>query len=531
MSLVQRTGSRSRTGVAVQVAPVRCAIYTRKSTDEGLDRDFNSLDNQREAAEAFIASQRHEGWNALPERYDDGGFSGATMERPALKRLLADVEAIRVDCVVVYKLDRLSRSMRDYLNLLAFFDHHDVGVVSVTQQFNTKTPMGRMLLKQLLLFAEFERDEGAERTRDKMHAARRRGKWTGGTLILGYDTTPEGGRLVVNKDEAEKVRAIFALFVENTSLIGVTTELNRRGWRRKSWVTKDGKRREGGEWNRLNLRTLLTNPLYVGMQKLGDETFQGEHPAIVSKALYQRVQRCLDGNQRNHRIPERNRHGALLRGLLTCAACGNSMPHAPTSKGGKLYRYYRCQSAIRKGAAACSTKPLNAEKVERVVVDQIRRIGADHALQRATFEQAIAQVGAERRGLRAEAKRLERDLDAARADVERLVATLSRTTGPAADAVRAELERAQATVATLDARFAEVRARETSLAAMHVDEADVARALHDFDELWSVLLTPEKERVLGLLIAGIRYDGATGKLDIDWRIAGFGQLAEEVGGG
>ena len=527
MALARRNGSRSRTGVAVQVAPVRCAIYTRKSTDEGLDRDFNSLDNQREAAEAFITSQRHEGWSPLPERYDDGGFSGATMERPALKRLLADVEAGKLDCVVVYKLDRLSRSVRDYLNLLAFLADHDVDFVSVTQQFNTTTPVGRMTLRMLLSFAEFERDIIAERTRDKMHAARRRGKWTGGTPILGYDTTPEGGKLVVNKDEAEQVRAIFELFARNPSLVGVATELNRRGWRRKSWTTKDGKQRDGGEWNRLNLRTLLTNPLYAGMQKLGDETFQGEHPAIVSKALFQRVERLLDGNQRNHRIPEKNRHGALLRGLLRCSACGTAMLHTPTTKNGRLYRYYRCGSVLRKGPAACPSRPLPAEQVERFVVDQIRRIGADLALQRATFEQALAQVAAERRGLKAEAKRLERDLDAARGDVERLVGTLSRTTGSADD----ELERAQGNLTTLDARLAEVRARETVLAAQHVDETDVARALQDFDELWSVLLTPEKERVLGLLIAGIRYDGSTGKLDIDWRIAGFGQLAGEVGGG
>src|SRR2546428_10529028 len=181
---------------AVVPAPVRCAIYTRKSTDEGLDRDFNSLDNQREAAENYIRSQRHEGWEILPDRYDDGGFSGGNTDRPALKRLLADVDAGEIDCVVVYKYDRLSRSMLDFLQMLRSFEQHGVAFVSVTQQFNTTTPVGRMTMNILASFGEFERDIISERTRDKMHAARRRGKWTGGTPRLGYDVAPEGGPLL-----------------------------------------------------------------------------------------------------------------------------------------------------------------------------------------------------------------------------------------------------------------------------------------------------------------------------------------------
>ena len=377
MALAQRNGSRSRTGVAVQVVPVRCAIYTRKSTDDGLDRAFTSLDNQRERAESYIASQADQGWRALPDRYDDGGFSGGTVERPALKRLIADVDAGLLDTVVVYRLDRLSRSLVDFGRIHELLEKRGVALVSVTESINTTTSHGRMMVNVLLSFAQYERELIGDRTRDKMHAARRRGQWTGGTPILGYDTAPEGGRLVVNKDEADQVRAIFDLFAGNPSLIGVATELNRRGWRRKSWTTKGGTRRDGGEWNRLNLRTLLTNPLYAGMQKLGDETFQGEHPAIISKSLFQRVQRCLDGNQRNHRVPEQNRHGALLRGLLRCSACDAPMMHAPTTKNGKLFRYYRCQTVMKKGAAACSTKPIVADAIETFVVerDQAHRGG------------------------------------------------------------------------------------------------------------------------------------------------------------
>src|SRR2546428_2873651 len=248
---------------AVVPAPVRCAIYTRKSTDEGLDRDFNSLDNQREAAENYIRSQRHEGWEVLPDRYDDGGFSGGNLERPALKRLLADIEAGKVQRIIVYKIDRLSRSLLDFARLAEFFEAHGASIVSVTQQLDTSTSMGRLTLNMLLSFAQFEREMVSDRTRDKMHAARRRGKWTGGMPPLGYDVPPEGRRLVVNREEAEQIRAIFGLYAENPSLVAASQELNRRGWRRKSWTTKDGRQREGKPWDAANLRRLLTDPIFI----------------------------------------------------------------------------------------------------------------------------------------------------------------------------------------------------------------------------------------------------------------------------
>jgi Site-specific recombinases, DNA invertase Pin homologs len=207
---------------------VRCAIYTRKSTDEGLDLDFNSLDAQRESAEAYIASQRHEKWLCISERYDDGGFTGGNMERPALKRLIADIEAGGIDCVVVYKVDRLSRSLLDFSRLMELFDKHAVSFVSVTQQFNTTSSMGRLTLNILFSFAQFEREIISERTRDKMSAARKKGKWVGGTPALGYDVDPKGGRLIVNDDEAARVRAIYDLYMDRKALMPVVSELERR---------------------------------------------------------------------------------------------------------------------------------------------------------------------------------------------------------------------------------------------------------------------------------------------------------------
>jgi len=226
-------------------ATTRCAIYTRKSTEEGLEQEFNSLDAQRESAEAYIKSQTHEGWTCLSDRYDDGGYTGGNVDRPALARLMADIEAGRVDAVVVYKVDRLSRSLLDFTKLMEVFDKHQVSFVSVTQQFNTATSMGRLVLNVLLSFAQFEREIISERTRDKIAAARRKGKWAGGMPILGYDVNSQTKKLAINEAEAERVRTIFSLYLEQRSLMPVLKELEARGWRNKCWITTTF----GAEWD------------------------------------------------------------------------------------------------------------------------------------------------------------------------------------------------------------------------------------------------------------------------------------------
>ncbi len=240
--------NRSSSAVAIRTA-VRCAIYCRVSTDAQMDKEFNSLEAQRETCENYIASYGNEGWSSLPEQYSDAGISGATVHRPSLQRLLRDIEDGTVNVVVVYKYDRLSRSMLDFLKLLDFFKRHGVSFVSVSQRFDTSTPVGEMTLNMLLSFAQFERQMIAERTRDKVRAARRRGRWTGGRPVLGYDTAPEGGRLLINRAEADQVRAIFELYSEQPSVTGVVQELNRRGWRQKKWVTKTGRTCGGSRWN------------------------------------------------------------------------------------------------------------------------------------------------------------------------------------------------------------------------------------------------------------------------------------------
>jgi site-specific DNA recombinase len=260
---------------------VRCAVYTRKSTEEGLEQEFNSLDAQRESAEAYIKSQKQVGWVCLPEHYDDGGFTGGNLDRPALKRLLADVDNGRIDCLVVYKVDRLSRSLLDFAKIMETFEKRHVAFVSVTQQFNTATSMGRLVLNVLLSFAQFEREIISERTRDKIAAARRKGKWVGGKPLLGYDVDPRGCKLVINEEEAVRVRSIFELYLKHQGLIPVVQELERRGWLTKRWQTRKGHFRGGQRFTKTNLHHLLTNPVYLGKVKYKKEVHPGEHQAII----------------------------------------------------------------------------------------------------------------------------------------------------------------------------------------------------------------------------------------------------------
>jgi site-specific DNA recombinase len=354
---------------------VRCAIYTRKSTEEGLDQEFNSLDAQRESAVAYIASQKADGWTCVPERYDDGGFTGGNIERPALQRLLADITAGSIDCVVVYKVDRLSRSLLDFTRIMETFERHGVSFVSVTQAFNTRDSMGRLMLNVLLSFAQFEREIIGERIRDKIGAQRRKGKWAGGKPMLGYDVDRSGAspKLVINAEEASRVRTVFELYIEKGSLLPVVEELERRGWLTKAWVTKAGQKLGGRAFDRPSLHQLLTNPILAGRIVHKGQQFAGEHEAIVSEALFSKVQRQLHSNGRAGTRPDRGTSvgGAMLRGRMRCRACDCAMVHVLAGKGTKRYRYYVCSKANRTSRANCPGSSMPAAEIERVVLEQL----------------------------------------------------------------------------------------------------------------------------------------------------------------
>ena len=286
--------------------PLRCAIYTRKSNEEGLNREFNSLEAQREAAASYIASQRQMGWILVPERYDDGGYTGGNLDRPALQRLLGDIDQSRIDCVLVYKVDRLSRSLLDFARLMEVFERHQVSLVSVTQPLNTTASLGRLTLNILLSFAQFEREMIADRTRDKMAAARRKGKWVGGTPVLGYDVAATGGKLVINPEEASRVQAIFSSYLQHRSLEAVLAELQSRQWLTKRWRTREGKEHPGRSFTKPTLMRLLRNVLYLGQVTHQGEVYAGEQQALVDKAVWQRVNEKLSKEQERTSMPAKD---------------------------------------------------------------------------------------------------------------------------------------------------------------------------------------------------------------------------------
>jgi site-specific DNA recombinase len=339
---------------------LRCAIYTRKSTEEGLEQNFNSLQAQRESAEAYIASQRQTGWIALEQHYDDGGFSGASIERPALKRLLGEIETGAIDCVVVYKVDRLSRSLLDFARLISVFDQHGVNFVSVTQDFNTTTSLGRLTLNILLSFAQFEREIISERTRDKLGASRRKGKWIGGIPVLGYDVDPQGGRLIVNTTEAERVREIFRIADHVGSLAAALKRMNARGITTKDWTTRKGNHRPGRPFAKGILRALLGNVLYKGSILHKGTVYPGEQPALVEEQLWNRVNERLLHNGRLQAGRAHSKQEALLAGLLYCGQCGSLL--TPTFTRRRTYRYYVCD---------CAQVPVAAVDLESALVSEL----------------------------------------------------------------------------------------------------------------------------------------------------------------
>jgi DNA invertase Pin-like site-specific DNA recombinase len=302
---------------------VRCAVYTRKSSEEGLELAFNSLDAQREACAAYIDSQRHEGWLALDDRYDDGGYSGGTLERPALQRLVRDIEAGRVDTVVCYKIDRLSRSLTDFAKLVDVFERNSVTFVSVTQSFCTTTSMGRLTLNILLSFAQFERELAGERIRDKFAASRRKGIFMGGHPPLGYDVRDR--KLVVNPAEADLVRLIFCRFLDLGSALLLIRELNAHGHRTKSWMTQAGTLREGRPFDKGTLYKVLRNRAYVGEAVHKGKSYPGEHEPIVDGITWDRVHEVLATNAKRRGNEARARTPAPLRGLMRCTHCSSAM--------------------------------------------------------------------------------------------------------------------------------------------------------------------------------------------------------------
>jgi len=362
------------------VRKLRCAIYTRKSSEEGLEQEFNSLHAQREACESYIASQRSEGWVLVRDQYDDGGVSGGTLERPGLKQLLADIEDGLVDVVVVYKIDRLSRSLMDFSKLVEVFDRNSVTFVSVTQSFNTTTSMGRLTLNILLSFAQFEREVTAERIRDKVRASRMKGMWMGGCPPLGYMVKDR--KLLENPGDAAHVRWVFARFIEIGSGTELARELAERG------VTTA----RGHRIDKKFIYRMLNNRVYIGEAVHKGTGYPGEHKAIIEREIWDRVHAILTESPRKRAANTRTDTPALLKGMLY-GPDGAAFSPTHTRKGGRLYRYYVSQTILKHGAGSCPIGRVPAGEIETAVINQLRAVFRQPEIVAGTWKAARAQDG------------------------------------------------------------------------------------------------------------------------------------------
>jgi site-specific DNA recombinase len=501
------------------IREVRCAIYTRKSHEEGLDQEFNSLDAQRQSAEAYIESQRHEGWKLIRKRYDDAAYSGGTLNRPALQELLADIRAGHIDCVVVYKVDRLSRSLLDFAKLINLFEEHGVSFVSVTQQFNTTTSMGRLTLNILLSFAQFEREIAGERIRDKKLATAQQGKYVGGGPILGLDVVDK--KYVVNPEEAKLVREIFNRFEKLESCRKVANALNAEGYRTKvRSSTKSGKQRGGKPWTQRSVYEVLINRKYTGQMVHKGKVYPGEHEAIVSVEQFERVRKLLSANQtytHKHQV----RRFVLLRRMIRCGECGGRVQPSWTRKDGREYRYYACRKKIKEGYGQCPLPNLPAGEIETAVVDQLRALLRHPDVIARTYREICktAGTGPDKAALaRLEELRLRREQT--HKSIRTLLSVADQDEGFLAD----ELKRLNGELRSLDKSICDLEAQATQGAPAELDR--VGEALRAIDPIWDVLFPEEQRRIAQLLVEEITV--STSGIDIRFRTNGIEQIVEEL---
>jgi len=504
---------------------VRCAIYTRKSTEKGLDQDFNTLDAQREACEAYITGHQHEGWLCLPERYDDGGYSGSTLKRPGFQRLLHDVDDGKIDLVICYKHDRISREVYESCLIERQLATKGVSIVSATEPIEGTDPSSNAFRNMIRVMAQLERELTAARTRDKMCAARRKGRWVGGIPVLGFDIVDK--KLVVNETEAEQIRAIFGLYLRHKSLQAVCAELEHRGLTTKSWTTRKGVYHEGGPFTKSTLQRYLTNYTFIGKVNHGGEIYPGEHEAIVPTRTFNRVQKLIAENRRTNGGYSKNKYGFLLRGLVRCAACDSMMTPSPTRKRSKVYRYYVCSSAQRKGYKTCPCPSIPAQKLEDLIVDQIKAIGQDRALQRHVVKEARDIQAKQIAALEAKQQRHEKKLTKTQDEIAGVLQALAKG-DVQGHSISDRLVVLEAKAGELGQKISSVTDEIDSLQQTAIDAHDLAEALTLFDTIWDVLYPSERARIIELLIDHIDFRGKDTPPEVDLSPAGIRLLASEI---
>jgi site-specific DNA recombinase len=502
---------------------LHCAIYTRKSHEEGLEQEFNSLDAQRESAEAYIESQKLLGWKALPDRYDDGGYSGGTMERPALQRLLADIDAGKVDVIVVYKIDRLSRALLDFTKMIDMFNDREVCFVSVTQQISTTDSTGRMMLNVLMTFAQYEREVIAERIRDKVAAAKRRGKYCGGVPILGYDVDRESKKIVVNPEEAKVVQYIFRRFIQLGSAKNMGRELNEQGYRTKSWTTKKGKVRKGVRWNTGHIYRLLNNRVYIGEIVHKSESYPGEHEAIIDRKTWDKVQAVLADNKPVKVSMARTKMVAPLKGVIRCGHCGCAMGPTYSRRKNRQYTYYICQKDAKRTVSRCPIKRVPAGDIEQAVVEQLSAVFRTPTLVAKTYFTAREIESTEKERLIRQKLQLEEDLTQARQQAIELMKPGNDQ--PGKDEALATVNRK---AVDLSRQLAGVAARCRAYQDSSITEQDVSEAFSNVETFWKDLFPVERNRLIRLLVEKVEIR-ETG-IDMELKTNGLTTLITELAG-
>jgi site-specific DNA recombinase len=487
----------------------RCAIYTRKSTSAGLEQDFNSLDAQREACVAYI--KRQPGWALLDDRYDDGGFTGANIERPAFQRLLADIGTGKIDVVVVYKVDRLSRSLLDFAKLMERFGVAGASFVSVTQNFSTADAMGRLTLNMLMSFAEFEREMIGERTRDKIAAQRRRGKWTGGTVPLGY--TVQEKKLVVNDLEAVLVREVFSLYLQQRSTVAVARLLNESNRSTKRHVAANGRLREARRWTKADVTRLLRNPVYAGYMRSNGELYEGENPPIVNRETYSKVHGLLEDAARPTKDRGRNAD-YVLRGLLQCACCGSALTPASTRRGRKEYRYYRCTKRDKEGKEACPSSPLPAGAIEEYVIERLREAVEAGSLAAEVEASVKERLKGRQKDLVTERKKLPAQIAALSAEGKRLLATMADVDGVARRLAEDRLQGLGNELGRCERRLARVERELAAIEKTEIESSWLARCLNDFTAIWDFLTPENRGRLLRAVVQRVEVDEPANKVKV-----------------
>lgn len=485
----------------------RVAIYTRKSTTMGLEQEFNSLDAQRESCLAYI--QRQPGWKLVDERYDDGGFTGANIDRPAFTRLLADVDAGKVDVIVVYKVDRLSRSLLDFVKVMERLGAAGASFVSVTQNFSTADAMGRLTMNMLMSFAEFEREMISERTRDKIAASRRKGKWTGGQVPFGYSV--ENKKLLVNELEARVVREAFELFLMHRQQAMVARLLNER-----KLLPRGTTRSRTLAWSKERIGRVLKSPIYAGFMMYGEELYAGEHPAIIDESTYRAAQAILAGTSREVRWTGTN-PDYVLRSLVRCGRCGEMMCPGSTTKPstGKTYRFYRCSKREKYGKDQCAARPLPAPALEEFVVARISDATADGTLVERVKQHLATLTAGKGEDFDKLRKELADQIAATSATASKLTDEVMRLDGRARELVEQKLGVEADRLAASEQQLRDLERDAVELEIAKRDHVWFVAALRDFAKVW-VNMSPENQgRFLRALIEKVVVDEAKGTCRVE----------------